>query len=954
MAPQTRSDRPLPRRMLFLWVVCFAVIATTPALCQQIEYSVSVTHPGGLTRLVMENPELILTQPATTTAPAQYVYRPAGRFQLWTGPAAPIGGDPTRVGDEDRNIASIIQGGSYAAQLSSKTTIAIDPELIVDDDDLGYLYDIHDLMAQQDDGPLGSLTNFWIATPTVGTRDIVGTYRLPAGFDEEDEDIVTAWIEVRQTLTLIGDTLQVENIVYNTSGARHRIGVRVVFDGTFGTASIWDGQAIILPDGSITTTEMELPDQSAGGGLLPDTWVTYDDPLNPNVAIRGVVRTDDVLDPGAAGFSAGLPDSVAWGQMRNIGLTNQYYYTPNRQAPLVNEDWGYAVKWEPIELSPGHSCRFVTYFGVGSSTPDYERPYGLMTYAPFSLVQQQGDDPSTPDVVEDYYLTDAQGNSPFPVSAYMDNFGSEPMLDASVRIRLPLGLELAPGESLTKSVGVIKRNELRWATWLLRATAARPGRYSIKFTGPRGKVLERAINIPALPILNPLESPRGLEMVSIPYEFNNTDAEWVFQDLGSLQPGGNATIVRWDPSTGEYRWFPDPSTTTIEPGIGFWLLNLTREAVKLPPDATLVDAQRTYSVRIPPGWSQIGNPFAIPVRLDQVRVIGPAGGEWSMEEAYNRLLLVPTVFEYNPTDNDYDWATNLGDARMDPYRGYWILSYENVTLQFPPPSLFSPAAAVEDLAVAVADDDEWAVQLAVSAASQVRSKRAFGVCGGAKNGYDRNDLPQPPVATSDAANALAAAFVCGDGTAAEAGLLLVDKRPAKARTTWRLAVTSGAAGQDVTVHWGDLSEMPGELIGTLVDTATGKRCYMRTASAYTYRTVGARETRILEIVVRRRGAGTLSVSSLNAQQARGGQVAITYGLSVPAEVEILIRNISGVPIGRAASAGVSPEGTSTVVWSGQSSTGTPVPAGCYICHVTARCPDTGQVANIMRTFNIRR
>jgi hypothetical protein len=244
--------------------------------------------------------------------------------------------------------------------------------------------------------------------------------------------------------------------------------------------------------------------------------------------------------------------------------------------------------------------------------------------------------------------------------------------------------------------------------------------------------------------------------------------------------------------------------------------------------------------------------------------------------------------------------------------------------------------------------------LAVSAGSQIRSKRAFGVSATAKDGYDRNDLPQPPVATSDAANMLAAAFVCGDGAADDNALLLVDKRPAKAQMTWRLAVTSGAAARDVTVHWGDLSEMPGDFIGTIVDTTTGKRCYMRTASSYTYRTAAARETRILELVIRRRGAGTLTVSSLNAQQAPGGQVAITYALSVPAEVDVLVRNISGVPVGRAASSGVSPEGTNTVVWSGQNSTGAPVPTGCYICHITARCPETGQMANIMRTFNIRR
>ncbi len=547
---------------MLAWVVALLLLCLVACFSQQPTQTISVLHPGGLTKLDLEYPALVVTG-------TNYLYQPAGRFQLWTGPAGPVGGDPTRVGDEDRNIASVSQVTTQGVTFTSKTTIAVNPEFGTGEngENSGYFYDIHDLMANESarSSP-AELTNYWTAAPVAGTRDLIGTYRLPVGFDPEDEDIPTAWIQVRQALTLIGDTLQVEYIVYNTSGTRQRVGIRIVFDGLFGGATAYDGQPIILPDGTVITTETELPETTAGGRTLPDTWVTYDDTNNPNVAIRGVVNGNEVIDPGAASKSAGVPNSVAWGQMRNMGLVGQYYYTPNPQAPLVGEDWGYAVKWESVDLSPGQSCRFVTYYGVGMSTPDYERPYAFMAYAPFSLVQQTGDDPATADAVEDYYLSDRNGNSPFPVSAYVDNFGSSTLLDASVRIRLPMGLDLAEGESLTKTIGVVRRNELRSATWLLRATAARPGRLSIKFTGPQGKILERFINIPAVPVLNPLESPRGLEMVSIPYQFVNTDAEWVFQDLGTLQPGGNATIVRWDPQTAQYLWFPSPGTTNIEPG----------------------------------------------------------------------------------------------------------------------------------------------------------------------------------------------------------------------------------------------------------------------------------------------------------------------------------------------------------------------------------------------------
>lgn len=938
MRPQISISRRNSPARLLVWLMGLSLLSASAAWCQMPDNLVTVLHPGGLTRLDVQYPALVAS--GTTN----WIYAPAGRFQFRTGPTAPVGGDPTQVGDENRILASVTESGTHGLVFTSHTTIAVDPEqLIIDDEEQGLFYEIASLMqAEGAESEQALLTNYWLASPTAGTRDIVGTYRLPVRFDEDDEPI--EHIEVRQTQALIGDSLLVENIVYNTSSQSHRIGVRVVFDGQFGGPDAQDGRPIVLPDGTVLTRETELPDRTQGISL-PTSWVTYDDPATPRVAIRGVVNAREVFDTGMAGMSAGLPDSIAWGQRRNLGMAGQYYYTPNRQASILGEDWAYAVKWEPISLYPGQSCRFVTYYGGGMSVPDYDRPYAFMVYAPFSLVAQSGDDPATPDVVEDHYLTDSQGRSPFPISAYMDNYGADTLLDASVRLRLPTGFELAEGEGLTKSAGTVRHNELKSVTWMVQATAARPGRYTIRFTGPRGKVLERTISVPAMPVLTPVESPRGLEMVSIPYQFYNDDAEWVLQDLGSLQPGGNATIVRWDPNAEQYRWFPEPMTTSIQPGIAFWLVNMAREQVRLPADAVPVDHDQAFNLRLSRGWNQIGNPFTLPLRLDHIRVLGSAGGDWTMDEAYSRMLLVPTIFEYDPLLNDYRWNTDMHGAELDPYKGYWLLCYDDVTLQFPPPSSIAASAADTVAGGPAGESSGWKVNLSVNADGQVRSNRSFGQHPDARDGYDRHDLPQPPVATSAGAVAFNSAFLTDDGAK-----LLVDMRPPAARTTWRFVVGTSAANQDVTVNWGDLSGLGSDVVLTLIDTTTGQRCYMRTASSYSYRSRETNEARVLELVAQERGANTLAVTSLSAQQTSGGQVAITYAVSVPASVDIVIRNISGVPVAtvvqdRGASAGVN-----TVVWNKTNGRGAPVPTGRYICHVTARCPDTGQLANVLSAF----
>lgn len=954
MGPHCRSHSESSRHALLLTAVFLSLALAIPAYAQGGFGLLSLDHPGGLTRLVVEKDEIIETNAGSADEPDwEYQWRPAGRFQLFTGSSAPLGGNPTITGDEGRAIASqrdlvSLDGVSYF-NLSSKTTIAVDPVQDVEGNQ-GVFSDVHQLMAQEEAASTeAGLTDWWVSPQTAGVRDISGIFQVPAAVDSDGN--VTDWVQAQQSYTMIGDTLEVEYILTNTGSVSHNIGLRIVFDGRFGGADT-DGQSIIFPNATTIDTEAKLPDESLGFSSVPETWVSYDSPSDPTVAVRGTTITDSVTSPGAANRSAGVPDSIAWGIIRNIGNDAQYYFTPNSGVSLIGENWAYAVKWEPEQLAPGQSCRFVTYYGVGASAADYNRPYAMMAYAPFALQAQEGDDPSTTDEVEDYYLTDQQGRSPFPVSVYMDNFGTQTLLDASVRLRLPTGLELAEGESLTKTVGIVRRNELKSVTWNLRATAARPGKFDLKFSGPQGKVLTRTISIPAVPVLNPLESPRGLEMVSIPYEFDNNDAEVVFQDLGSLQPGGSATIVRWDPTTGQYRFFPHPLVTNINPGHGYWLFNQAREVIDLPADATPVPTDQAFSLRLSPGWAQIGNPFTIPIRLDAVTIVGPDGGEWTLREAYSRQLLIPTIFEYDPIENDYAWETDIDDMIMNPYLGYWLLLNESVTIQFPPPTLTAPASAVEP-AKSTEKSDGWQVPVTVTSAGQSRTDRAFGVRADASVGCDTADVIHPPMAMSDEARALTAAFAAGD-TPVGTGQLLVDSRPPSNENTWHLIINAAAADREVTVRWPDLSQVPADVVPTLVDTASDERCYMRTANSYTFTTRAANEQRILKIVARKRGANTLSVGSVSAQQTTGGTVAVTYSLSVPANVDVTIRNIAGVPIAAVQNGATAGEGLNTATWNGRNTHGATVPNGRYICHVTARSAETGQTANVITTFTMNR
>ncbi|MBU0607780.1 MAG: hypothetical protein KKI08_07815 [Armatimonadetes bacterium] len=907
------------------------------------------TMGRALIKLRVEQPTLMVL--GTATAPT-YLYQPAGRFQIQTAPTAPDGGNPTRTGDENRLLASVATAYADAAwgyEYNSKITVAIDADPA--DQTIGVFHDPHWLSADLDEeSDRANLINLWPLVPTAGVRDVAGEFQVPV---VEDATTTTSeWIRVRQVLTVVGDVVQFEFIVTNESAERHTVGLRLLIDAGFGGGTTLDGQTVVLPNGSTFETERTVPDATTS--IMPDRWVAYDDPASPNVAVRGVLNTSEVFDPGIANSAGGLPDYVSWGQMRNIGGALRYYPNTNTRAPLVGEDWAYAVYWAPHLLSPGESRRYVTYYGLGSSAGDYEPPYALMAYGPFSLISHAGNDPNTPDVTEQYYLTDEASRSPFPLSLYMDNFGTSPIYDASGRVRLPLGLDLATGETATKSAGIIQRNEIKSLTWNVFATAARPGQADVKFTGPRGKVVNRTINIPAVPVLNPLPNATlGLEMVSVPYEFGNSDAEWVFQSLGSLLPGGPAALIRYDPQIGDYRYFPDAAVTAVAPGAGFWLLNRNREVIYLPNDATPVDPSRTYATNLKAGWNQIGNPFTTTVRLDQVRVAGSAGGEWSLAEAVSRNMLVPVIYAYDPEANEYTWELTAADSHLDPYMGYWLLTREDLTLLFPPPTLYTPAAApVAASAPEPAGPNNWKVDLRVMASGLKTTTQSLAARTNATRGLDQYDVPKPPAGVKQEAVYLRSALYSGESALGMP--YLVDTRDANERQQqYNLVVQTNAINTAVTVSWPSLESLPNDLVATLVDEVAGQRRYMRTTTSYTFRTGDAASERVLKVVVQPRPEGGLALTSVRAAQTGMG-VAVSYALSSEAAVDVRVRNIAGVVVSDVALDRLSPAGQNTVLWSGRSNRGNLVPSGRYLCEITARSPVTGQSLSVVQPLEMRR
>lgn len=930
---------PTIRPVVLLWLCALALGWTAASYAQVRNLTTDVpTFAGAMLKLRVETPE--------RSGSAARVY-PAGRFQISTASTAPTGGNPTRSGDEGLNIASILSSAyTTSAELTSKVTLAVDPDTLDAEYSLfdpHYVYRSGDYSSWED--------NIWVLSPSIGSRDVTGTFHVP----EYDADATEtgAWITVRQIQTVIGDAVRIEYIVTNTGTLSHSVGLRIAIDGTFGVSNL-DGSEILLPDGTTITNETTL---TAASGTMPASWIAYDNADSPNVVLRGIVNCEEATDPGSATYAGGLPDSIQFGLVSDAAVDMQYAFTPTADISLLDNDWAYAVYWAPDTLPAGTSRRYVTWYGLGNSAADYSSPYALMAFAPWSLVRHDGDDSSTSDVTESYYLSDSQGRSPFPVAVYMDNYGSASLYDSTCRVRLPEGLALAAGETSSKSAGIVAHNEIADVSWDISAADARPGVVQIKFSGPRAKSVTRNLNIPAVPVMNPLpDSENGLEMISVPYEFEDADAESVFASLGELLAGGPASLIRYNPTLSEYRWFPDSYVTTITPGVGYWLVNRNRLTVTMPDDATAVPSDESYLVSLKAGWNMIGNPFTSAVRLDSVRVTNDSGADWSLDEASARNMLVPTAFAYDTAANEYTWETDPSEAYLDPYRGYWLLAREDLVLAFTPPTGYTPSSSAKPKSskpvVAASSGTNWSFNLGVASSGLNPVSRGLGVRSAAVRGLDRFDVPEPPASIKKSASYLQAAFY--PGASAVGTPYLVDTRaPAQGAQEWNLIVKTNAANAEVAVTWPSLQTLPSGLVATLIDPVSGEKRYMRTTNSYVFRTGSTASERLLKVVVQPRPAQSLAVTSVQSLQTADG-AALTYTLSSDATVDVRVRNIAGLVIGTVASGQAATAGTNTLVWNGRNSRGSKVPGGRYLCEITARSPLTGQSMSVVSPLQIQR
>ncbi len=372
-------------------------------------------------------------------------------------------------------------------------------------------------------------------------------------------------------------------------------------------------------------------------------------------------------------------------------------------------------------------------------------------------------------------------------------------------------------------------------------------------------------------------------------------------------------VVRWNPATDAYEMLI--SGERHAPGCGYWGRFSTQRDVAIP--GTVIEGVFDYPVAT--GWNLVSSPYTHDLR-------------------WEALLDAPTLLPLAWTDQGSGYVLVGGlrdglctvDSVIHPWWGYWVYSTTPGIMRWNPKRV-AVQGNEELLEIGRADAgcDGWQVQLVAQAGARADACNYLGVAD--PTTVEALTIPNPPPLE----NSVDIHFPT------DAGPMAADIHTPAATQSWEFVVTCGVDAP-VTLSFPDLTAVPAALRLTLCDLATNETLNMRTTHTYSYRQLGERRFRV---EATRGNGNTLVVSGVNARQAGDSGVSIAYTLSAAADVNIEMRNISGRLVSTVpCDAGQA--GLNSAFWNLRNAAGARVPAGTYLCSITARADDGTQTSSV--------
>ncbi len=424
----------------------------------------------------------------------------------------------------------------------------------------------------------------------------------------------------------------------------------------------------------------------------------------------------------------------------------------------------------------------------------------------------------------------------------------------------------------------------------------------------------------------------GVDFTSVPLHHHTFDAGQRMIGI-PLDVSGSPTVesiigtdaVWWDPAGPGYVTIGAPTDYVL--GRGYWADFAAQTQISM--GGAEVSGLFTYDVA--DGWNIVSSPY-------------------NAEAALASVTDAPTLqpFGWTYQGNGYELVANIADSlnlihnTFQPWWGYWVLSSGAGPMSW---NYVAPSAQnVELLQIGRADGAQggWQIQLTARAGSRVDLCNYCGVAD--EQTAQALSIPNPPAASGSVDLYFPT----------DAGLMAADIRGiSQEQVQWDFEVRTDLADTEVTIGYPDLSVVPDDYQLVLTDVDAGKSVYMRTSRGYSYDSGPRGGARHFRMTAEPKSESSLLITGATTQQVSGQRVVITYALSASAQVDVQIRNIAGRIIQRVQAGTPNHAGLNTALWNLTNAGGSRVPAGTYLCVITARTED-GQMASSLRPIAVTR
>jgi len=361
------------------------------------------------------------------------------------------------------------------------------------------------------------------------------------------------------------------------------------------------------------------------------------------------------------------------------------------------------------------------------------------------------------------------------------------------------------------------------------------------------------------------------------------------------------------------------STDVINLGRGYWICSDEPMDIEVRGTPLVGD---TCDIHVEgAGWHMLANPFAQAMDWAGVKGDGLAHYGWRWDAEGHRYLLVANMPGLNLT------------SRIPAWSGFWAKTLRSETDVQMTRDGVGPEA-VETMSVAPEGADDWVLQLTASVGGCSDTDNWIGSL---QRGDVRLAGPPPP------ADGYVDLYLTGPTDGRDAVRVAAASGQALA---WDVVVETNVGSARVAVEYPDLSSVPAGLALYLTDCDTGARQYMRTTSRYVFQSGEEGAVRHLRIEAVPETGEQLVLDGVRAMQTTGG-VEISYTLSRAASVDVTILNIAGRVVRTLRTEQLATAGTNTETWNLIGDRGTAVPAGQYLCRVTARTDSGRQTSNLV-------